>query len=223
MTQAGSNSPDNPVQTILPALAPELVAQLARLTRDYAWLSEGQAGFSSLLGGAFLLLMALVEAFGHGWRFTWLGARSPLPLLAAVGIALLAFAWLAARIGIRRWATHRFGLVEPALEPSSHGSARRERFRILMGRYGIPGGMLLGLIPILDGPLSSRFIRADLLIALALAFHIAFPYPKGRLERAVGVLLFLAPSFLLIRHSDVGWRHPTGLSAHRRGCRSHGF
>jgi hypothetical protein len=197
MTQADSNSPDISVQTILPALAPESVAQLARLTRDCARLSEGHAGFSSLLGGIFMVLMALVEVIGHGWRFTWLGAWSSLPLLSAVGVALLAFAWLAARVGMRRWATNRFGLVVPALEPSSPGLVRREKFRILMGRYVIPGGMLLGLIPILNGPLSSRFIRADLLIALALVFHIAFPYLRGRLERAMGVLLFVAPTFLL--------------------------
>jgi hypothetical protein len=197
MTQADSNSPDISVQTILPALAPESVAQLARLTRDYARLSEGQAGFSSLLGGVFLLLMALVETIGHGWRFTWLGARSPLPLAAAFCVTLLAFAWLAARVGMRRWAMNRFGLVEPALESSSPGLARRERFRMLMGRFVIPGGMMLGLIPILCEPLSSRFIRVGLLLVLALAFHVAFPHLKGRMERGMAVLLFVAPTLLL--------------------------
>lgn len=197
MTQADSNSSDIAIQTIRPALAPESVAELARLTREYARLSEGQAGISSLLGGVFLLLMALVEVIGHGWRFTWSGARSPLPLAAAFCVTLLAFAWLAARIGMRRWATQRFGLVEPALEPSPPGLARRERFRILMGRYVIPSGMLLGLIPILNGPLSSRFIRAGLLITLALALHFAFPHLKGRLERGMAVLLFIAPTLLV--------------------------
>src|ERR1035438_9886079 len=163
MTQTNIDPDDIAAQACLPALAPESVAALARLTRDYARLSEGQAGFSSLLGGAFLLLMALVEVIGHGWRFTWLVARSPLPLLAASGVALLAFAWLAARIGMRRWVTHRFGLVEPALEPFTPAQVRSEQFRILMGRYVIPGGLLLGLIPILTGLLSARFIRAGLL------------------------------------------------------------
>ena len=197
MPQTDPNPSDVSAQAFLPALAPEAVAQLARLTRDYARLSEGQAGFSNLLGGVFLLLMALVEVIGHGWRFAWLGAWSPLPLLSAVGVALLAFAWLAARIGMRRWVTNRFGLVEPALEHSSPGLARREKFRILMGCYVIPGGMLLGLIPILNGPVSSRFIRADLLIAIALALHVAFPNLKGRLERGMAVLLFIAPTLLL--------------------------
>jgi hypothetical protein len=226
MTQTDSNPFDGSIQSFLPALAPEAVAQLGRLTRDYARLSEGQAGFSSLLGGAFLLLMALVEAIGHGWRVAWLGARSPLPLLAAFGVALLAFAWLAARIGMRRWATHRFGLVEPALKPSSPGLARRERFRILMGRYVIPGGMLLGLIPILNGPLSSRFTRADLLIALALAFHIAFPYLKGRLERGLAVLLFIAPTCLIagiqMGAGDTFLAYPLiGVTAMALGLRDH--
>jgi len=197
MTQANSNSSGIPVQTILPALAPESVVQLARLTRDYARLSEGQAGFSSLLGGVFLLLMALIEAIGHGWRFTWMGARSPLPLFTVFCVTLLAFAWLAARNGMRRWATNRFGLVEPALELSSPGLVRKERFRLLMGRYVIPSGLLLGLIPILNGPISSRFIRADLLITLAVALHVAFPHFKGRLERGMAVLLFIAPTLLL--------------------------
>lgn len=226
MSQADSNPNDISTQASLPALTLESVAQLARLTRDYARLSEGQAGFSSLLGGAFLLLMALVEAIGHGLHFTWLGARSPLPLLAAFGAALLAFAWLSARIGMRRWATHRFGLVEPALEPASPALVRRERFRLLMGRYVIPGSMLLGLIPILNGPLSSRLIRAGLLIALALVFHIAFPYLKGRLERGMAVLLFIAPTLLVagiqMGAGDTFLAYPLiGLSAMVIGLRDH--
>ncbi len=68
---------------------------------------------------------------------------------------------------------------------------------MLMGRYVIPGGLLLGLIPILTGPLSARLIRADLLIALAVALHVAFPHLKGRLERGMAVLLFIAPTLLL--------------------------
>jgi hypothetical protein len=226
MTQIDSNPSDVSIRSFLPALAPEAVTQLARLTRDYARLSEGQAGFSSLLGGAFLVLMALVEMIGHGWHFIWLGARSPLPLVAAVGVALLSFAWLAARIGMRGWATHRFGLVEPALDPSSPGLARRERFRILMGRYVIPGGMLLGLIPILNGPLSYRLIRAGLLIALALAFHIAFPYLKGRLERAIAVLLFITPTLLVagiqMGAGDTFLAYPLiGVSTMVMGLRDH--
>ena len=112
-------------------------------------------------------------------------------------MTLLAFAWLAARIWMRHWASNRYGLVEPAIEPPSMDLVRKERFRMLMGQFVIPGGMMLGLIPILCGPLSSRFIRVGLLFALALALHFAFPHLKGRLERGMAVLLFIAPTLLV--------------------------
>lgn len=111
MSQTTHLSLDLPVPEPMAALAPDAVALLARLTRNYARLSQGQAGLSSLLGGGFLLLVALVELAGHNWHFTWIGAMSPLPLPAAIAMALLPFLWLGARKGLHHWTTERFGLV----------------------------------------------------------------------------------------------------------------
>jgi len=180
----------------LPALEPDDVARLARLTRGYAHLSSSQAGLSSLLGGAFLLLVALLEGAGHHWHFTWIGALSPLPLPVVLGATLLPFLWLGARQGLRRWATERFGLVEELENPSSAAS-RKESLRRVVGRFVLPGMMLLGVVLILAEPLSARFVRVGLVIGLALGMHFTFPRMRGRMERFVAILLFIGPALLL--------------------------
>jgi len=197
MTQTLSISPDTNAPEALPALTPDSVAQLTRLTRDYARLSQGQAGLSILLGGVVLLLVALVEMAGHGWHFTWIGALSPLPLSVALAVTLLPFLWLGARRALSHWATKRFGLVEPEQAPLSPAKARKARLQAVMGRFVIPGLMLLGLVPIFLEPLPARYLRADLLIALVLVLHLTFPRLKGRADRIVALLLFMAPAFLL--------------------------
>ncbi len=196
MSETTQCIPELPVPESLPALSPDSVARLARLTREYARLSQGQAGLSSLLGGAFLLLVALVEMGGHGWHFTWIGALAPLPLPVVLGTTLLPFLWLGARRGLRRWATERFGLVEELENPSSAAS-RKESLRRALGRFILPGMMLLGVVLILAEPLSARFVRAGLVILLALGMHFTFPRLRGRMERFVAILLFFGSAFLL--------------------------
>jgi len=225
MPQASPLSSDLPAPPPLPALSPEVVARLARLTRDYAELSMGRAGLSSLLGGVFLLLVALVEVAGHNWHFTWLGALSPLPLPAALGAALLPFLWLGARKRLHHWATERFGLVE-ALEDPASAPSRRERLRATVGRFILPGLMLLGLFPILAAPMSHRFVRASLVVALALVLHLTFPRVKGRMERFVAILLFFGPALLLsgiqMAAGDTLLAYPlAGSVAIALGCRDH--
>lgn len=180
-----------------PALEPNAIDRLARLTRDYARLSEGQAGLSSVLGGAFLLLVALVEVAGHGWRFTWIGALAPLPSGVALTLAILPFLWLGARAGLRRWTSRRFGLVEPVPSPLNPSQLRAARIRTLVGRWVLPGVLLGGLIPVWMGPLPVPLLRSLLLVALAATLPWVFPGLKGRLERFVAILLFIGAALLL--------------------------
>ena len=196
MPQTTQPSIDLPVPEPFAALAPDTVTHLARLTRDYARLSESQAGLSHLLGGAFLWMVALMEVTGHRWHFTWIGALSPLPLVAAIGAAALPFLWLVARQGLHIWATARFGLVE-SLEMPITATSRKERIRAFAGRFVLPGMILLGLAPILDEPLSVPFVRASLVVILALTLHFIFPRMKRRMDRLMTVLLFVGPALLL--------------------------
>jgi hypothetical protein len=190
MNQTMPPSPDP-----LPALDPSAADGLARLTRDYARLAEGMGGASSLLGGAFLLLVAAAEFAGHDWRLAWLGALArPLPLPSALGVTLLPFIWLAARVLLRRWATARYGLVEPVHAPIGR---IRSRIQAFVGRILIPGILLLGLVPTLGVPMSHRLLRASILVFLAAAWPFVFRTLRTRLERATAVLLFLAPMFCL--------------------------
>ncbi len=189
--------PTDPALTSVPALESNAIDRLARLTRDYARLSEGQAGLSSVLGGAFLMLVALAEVVGHGWRFTWIGALAPLPPWVALTVAFLPFLWLGARAGLRRWATQRFGLVEPVSSPLSPSQLRTARIRTLVGRWVFPGVMLGGLIPVWTGSLPIPVLRSLLLVALAATMRWVFADLKGRLERFVAILLFLGATLLL--------------------------
>ncbi len=197
MIQTASISHDRSIPASPSALPPEAVNQLAHLTRDYARLSKGHAGLSAILGGIFLLLVALVEAAGHGWRFTWMGGFSPLPLPAALGVAGLPLLWLGARAGLHRWATERFGLVEPLPEPPSPAQVRKERIRAALGGYVIPGILLADLLPTWIEPLASPFLRSAFLLALALALHRSFPRLSGRMDRFAAILLFIAGGLLL--------------------------
>ena len=219
MNPPGACLPDLPASPHAAAdLAPDVVARLARLTRDYATLSQGQAGWSGLLGGGFLLLAAGVELGGHGWRFSWLGAWSPMPLGAGLAVASLPLLWLGARRWLHVWATERFGRVE--MEPQA--PERRQA----VGRYLLPGLMLLGLVPILARPMPAWFLRAPALVALLLGLHLAWPRMKGRMERLVAILLFVAPCFLLagiqMAAGDTLLAYPVvGLVAIARGLRDH--
>ncbi len=197
MIQTTSIPPDHTLPAPPSALSPEAVNRLAHLTREYARLSQGHAGLSAILGGIFLLLVALMEAAGHGWRFTWMGVFSPLPLPVALGVAGLPFLWLGARAGLHRWATERFGLVEPLPEPPSPAQVRKERIRAVVGRYVIPGILLAGLLPIWIEPLASPLLRSAFLLALALALHRSFPRLSGRMDRFTAILLFIAGGLLL--------------------------
>jgi len=197
MIQTALIPPDTTLPASPSALPPEAVNQLAHLTREYARLSQGHAGLSAILGGIFLLLVALLEAAGHGWRFTWMGGFSPLPLPAALGVAGLPFLWLGARAGLHRWATERFGLVVPLPDSLSPAQARKERIRAVVGRFVFPGLMLAGLLPIWIERLASPWVRTAFLLALALALHRSFLRLSGRMDRFTAILLFFAGGLLL--------------------------
>ena len=219
-----SDGPSEPC--FLPALPPDAVARLAQLTRDYSRLSHGQAGFSGVLGGVFLLAVALVELAGHGWRFTWVGALAPLPLSATLAVALLPFLWFGARQALRCWTTARFGLVEPTPTPPSPAQALKERIRVTVGRVVLPALILLGLLPIWAGSMSAPWLRTLLLLTLAIALPWCFILLKSRLERLVALLLFFGAALLLasiqMAAGDTLLAYPViGAVAIGMGCRDH--
>lgn len=170
---------------------PDTLRHLQAVTRDYARLTREGAGLGQVLGGAFLLAIAALEAFGHGFRFTLAGALSPLPLGPAAVACALPFLWLAAREALTRFWYRRHGVVETA----APASPRRLRW----ARLVLPALMLLGLAPGLAGMLPGRGPRAALLVLLALGLAAAWPrfLRQGRLERFVAVLLFVGPALLV--------------------------
>jgi len=181
--------------TVVPAaLSPDYAGKLGRLTREYARLTARCAGLPSLLGGGFLLLVALLEGVGHGRDFRLLGGFAPLPLRWAVLVATLPALWFWARHELGRWACARLGLVE---EVPAASDRLRERLRLGVGRFLLPMLCLAGLIPLLKHPMSAKPLRVILLILLALGLHWAFPHLKQRFDRLVCILLTLAPAFLL--------------------------
>lgn len=218
------NEPSEP--SLQPALSPDTVARLAQLTRDYARLSAGQAGLSGVLGGAFLLAVALMEVAGHEWRFTWLGALSPLPLPAALTVALLPFLWLGARQALRCWTTAHFGLVEPTPTPPNPPQVFRERIRVAVGRLVFPGLVVLGLVPIWANSMSAPWLRTMLLLTLATTLSWCFTPLKSRLERLVALLLFFGAAMVLagiqMATGDTLLAYPViGAVALGLGCRDH--
>jgi hypothetical protein len=184
-------------------LQPEQLARLQELTREYARLTRRGAGLGKVLGGGFLLLLAGIEIFGHGARPSFWVVLAPLPLGPVLATAALPFLWLGAREALGRWWERRFGAVEAAAEPPGP----RDRLRRVAGGVLFPVLMLLGLVPLLARPSPQGWLRAALVLALALALAAIWGRLRGmgRVERMTCILLFFGPSLLLS-----GLRMPAG-------------
>jgi hypothetical protein len=198
--------------------------RLQTLTRDYARLSRRGAGLGKVLAGAFLLLLAGIEFFGHGGRLTFLGAFAPLPAAAVMATFPLPFLWLGAREALGRWWERRYGAVAVAAEPSGR---RQWVARRVVGIL-LPALMLVGLVPLLAGHLPLGRVRAAGVVALAMALAVLGLRLKGlgRLERMACVLLFAGPALLLcgiqMAAGDTLLAFPVvGLAAVGIGLREH--
>ncbi len=182
--------------TQIPAspISPDQLARMQWLTQEYARLSSNHAGMSALLGGAFLMLTALVEATGHQWRFSW-GRFVPLPLWAGLTVACLPFAWLLARKPLHAWATHRFGLVEPPPTPAPLGL--KARVQRVVFNFVFPGAFALGIVLVWTQPLPHQVLRSLLLTGLGATLFVMGPRFKTKLDRVTAILLFMGGFFIL--------------------------
>lgn len=164
--------------------------RLQALTRDYARLTQTGAGLGKVLGGVFLLALVAVELAGHP-MLVLLGAFAPLPAGTAVAMALLPFLWLGAREVLGRWWYQRHGVVVESAGAPLGG-------RLAAARVLLPCLILLGLVPVLRQTLPLKGLRAALVVALAAGLAWAWPriMHRGRLERVLGILLFLGPALL---------------------------
>lgn len=176
-----------------PALTPQYLEDLQRLTQEYARYSRSGAGLGSALGGLFAYLILAVDLIGHGGRITFLGAYAPLPLKAVLALAFLPFLWLGALAALKAWWYQRHGAVEapPAVDP-------RDRRRKIALAIAAPVLSTVLMLAIFHNAAPMQWLRAGLCAVLMGALAILIPrLLQGRMERMLGALLFLCPALLL--------------------------
>lgn len=181
-------------QTI-PALGPEQALRLERLTREYARYARRSAGLGSVLGGIFAYLILAVDLLGHQGRLTIFGAYAPLPLKPVLLLTLLPFLWLGARAGLRIWWYQRYGLVEEAPAEQADPRERRRRIALIVV---FPMVLVAALTTIFMSEVALKPLRAVVFLLLMGATIFALKsLLHGRMERVLGVLLFLCPALLV--------------------------
>ena len=177
-----------------PALKLEQTLLLEQLTRDYARYAHRCAGLGSALGGIFAFLILAVDLLGHH-GLSILGAYAPLPIRPVLLLTLLPFLWLAARHGLRVWWYQRFGLVEEAPSETVDPRERRRRLALIVV---FPLVSAAALTTIYLSKVPSKPLRAIVFLLLIGAVVFALrSLLHGRLERVLGVLLFLCPALLV--------------------------
>jgi len=179
----------------LPALKPEQTLLLEKLTCDYARYAHRCAGLGSVLGGVFAFLILAVDLLGHHGRLTILGAYAPLPMTPVLLLTILPFLWLAARHGLRVWWYQRFGLVEEVPADSVEPQERRRRLALIVV---FPLVSAAALTTIYLNEVLLKPLRATVfLLLIGAAIFALRSLLLGRLDRALGVLLFLCPALLV--------------------------
>jgi MFS family permease len=176
-----------------PALPSEHAARLAELTRAYARFDRACGGLATVLGGLFALALFAVDLARHGWSWSGLDAFGPRPAPISFLLVLLPFLWLTCRLALGRLWYQRFGRVTTGAGPDPRERARARRLKHLGPVLGL---LPLGLLAVRPG--AQTGVRAGLVVLLAAG--LAFGLPRvahGRLERALGVLLFLLPACFL--------------------------
>ena len=177
----------------MPALEPDQLQRLARLTRDYARYSNGCGGLATVLGGCFVLLFLLADVLGHRGSLPLWGAFAPLDLRALLPLAALPFLWLSARQGLRSWWYERHGRVQP-MAPTGSPSKLKPMIR----SAALLVWLFCALALLQMGHATQKPLRAVLLSGLLAAFLLALVrLGLTRLERVLGAFLFVVPAFLL--------------------------
>lgn len=189
--------PSIPAETQPPALDLE---RLAALTRAYASLSHDHGGWAGICGGACLMGVAAVEAWGRGgdptaWKF-WIGGFAPLPLRTGLILLSVPILWILLRAFLLRHIQDRYGAVAPRIEPDE---PREKQLRVknAIARVMLPLIMVGGVWMLARRPLAGMEVRIVAILALALGLCVFLPRWKGRTERMVGILLFIAPVCVL--------------------------
>jgi hypothetical protein len=208
----------------IPALDPDYVARLGRLTRDYARYASGCGGLGTALGGFFVLLILGVDLLGHrGPLFFW-GAFASLEIQSLLPLTALPILWLGARHGLRTWWYQRHGRVELA---SACEAPKRKTLRAWAMRAALLVWLVCALGLLCFGRVTQKPLRAILIGALLDAFWAALlRLGLTRIERILGAFLFVVPAFLLagvqLPVADLMFSLPgMGLVAMGLGLREH--
>lgn len=181
-------------QTMLqPALSSEHTTRLAELTRAYARFDRDCGGLATVLGGLFALALFAADLARHGWSWSGLDAFGARPGPPSFLLVLPPFLWLTCRLALGRFWYQRFGRVTTGAGPDPRERARTQRLK----RLGPVLGLLpLGLLAVRPG--AQTGLRAGLVVLLGAGLAFALPrVAHGRIERVLGVLLFLLPACFL--------------------------